>query len=65
MALDATTARELALEALRRIDDEGAYANLLLGKMLTASTFSAEDRRFATSKAISYNCRATIPHLGG
>jgi len=48
MARDATTARELALEALRRIDDEGAYANLLLGKMLTASTLSAEDRRFAT-----------------
>jgi len=48
MSATTTTARQLALEALRRIDDEGAYANLLLGKMLGASSLSAEDRRFAT-----------------
>lgn len=48
MSGSTTTARQLALEALRRIDDEGAYANLLLGKMLTASSLSIEDRRFAT-----------------
>lgn len=48
MSSTTTTARQLALEALRRIDEEGAYANLLLGKMLSASSLSAEDRRFAT-----------------
>jgi 16S rRNA (cytosine967-C5)-methyltransferase len=42
------TARSLALAALRRIENDGAYANLVLGPMLTASNLSDMDRRFAT-----------------
>lgn len=42
------TARSVAYEALRRIDDGGAYANLVLGPMLERSDLSAVDRRFAT-----------------
>ncbi|MEY4362251.1 MAG: hypothetical protein RL391_1557 [Actinomycetota bacterium] len=43
-----TSARQLALDALARIEDEGAYANLVLGPMLSASSLTPEDRRFAT-----------------
>jgi len=43
-----TASRVLALEALRRIEDEGAYANLLLGPLLTGSDLSGPDRRFVT-----------------
>jgi 16S rRNA (cytosine967-C5)-methyltransferase len=43
-----TTARRLAWDALRRIDDGGAYANLVLGPMLDRSGLSDLDRRFAT-----------------
>lgn len=42
------SARELALEALRRIEEEGAYANLLLSSMLSRSTLEPADRRFVT-----------------
>ncbi len=42
------TARSLALDALRRIERDGAYANLVLGPMLAASDLSEIDRRFAT-----------------
>lgn len=42
------TARQLALDALQRIEHEGAYANLVLGPMLAASGLSDQDRRFAT-----------------
>ena len=42
------TSRTLALEVLRRIEEDGAYANLALGPALSASSLSAEDRRFAT-----------------
>lgn len=42
------SARRLAYDALRRIDDDGAYANLVLGTMLDRSDLSDSDRRFAT-----------------
>ena len=42
------SARSLALAALVRIDHEGAYANLVLPAMLSRSTLSDADRRFAT-----------------
>jgi len=42
------SARGLALLALERIEEGGAYANLVLGPMLSASSLSTEDRRFAT-----------------
>jgi 16S rRNA (cytosine967-C5)-methyltransferase len=43
-----TTARRVAFDALRRIEDDGAYANLVLGAMLQRSDLSPVDRRFAT-----------------
>jgi 16S rRNA (cytosine967-C5)-methyltransferase len=41
-------ARGVALEVLRRIENDGAYANLVLGPMLAASELSEQDRKFAT-----------------
>lgn len=43
-----TTARRLALDVLRRIEEEGAYANLVLGPALERSGLDAAERRFAT-----------------
>lgn len=42
------TARQLAYDALKRIDSDGAYANLVLAAMLDRSKLSSADRRFAT-----------------
>ena len=42
------SARRVALDVLARIENEGAYANLVLGPMLTQSSLSDQDRRFAT-----------------
>ena len=42
------SARSLALDVLRRIEDDGAFANLVLPSALSASSLSPEDRRFAT-----------------
>jgi 16S rRNA (cytosine967-C5)-methyltransferase len=42
------TARRVALDALRRIEADGAYANLVLGPMLATSGLSDMDRRFVT-----------------
>lgn len=42
------TARELAYEALMRIDLDGAYANLVVPRMLDRSQLSDIDRRFVT-----------------
>jgi 16S rRNA (cytosine967-C5)-methyltransferase len=42
------TARRVAYDALRRIESEGAYANLVLGTMLDRSDMSGADRRFTT-----------------
>lgn len=43
-----TSSRVLALEALARIEDDGAYANLVLPSMLSGSDLSGPDRRFVT-----------------
>ena len=43
-----TTARRVAYDALKRIDADGAYANLVLGAMLDRSDLSDQDRRFVT-----------------
>jgi 16S rRNA (cytosine967-C5)-methyltransferase len=42
------TARQLALDALDRIERDGAYANLLLPELLGRSSLAARDRHFAT-----------------
>ena len=42
------TARELALDALDRIDRDGAYANLVLPELLGRTGLEARDRHFAT-----------------
>ena len=43
-----TSSRQLAYQVLRRIDSEGAYANLTLAAALDRSELSAVDRRFVT-----------------
>lgn len=42
------TARTVALDALVRIETEGAYANLVLGQMLTESGLDGRDRGMVT-----------------
>jgi 16S rRNA (cytosine967-C5)-methyltransferase len=42
------SARCVALDVLRRIESDGAYANLVLGPILASSGLSDPDRRFAT-----------------
>lgn len=42
------SARRVALDALRRIESDGAYANLVLGPMLSSSGLGDMDRRFVT-----------------
>lgn len=44
-------ARRLAAEAVRRIDDEGAYANLLVPSLLDGSGLAERDRAFVTELA--------------
>lgn len=41
-------ARGVALDVLRRIENDGAYANLALGPALDASSLSEQDRKFTT-----------------
>ena len=43
-----TTARRVAYDALKRIDSDGAYANLVLGAMLDRTDLTDQDRRFVT-----------------
>jgi 16S rRNA (cytosine967-C5)-methyltransferase len=43
-----TSARAVALELLTRIENTGAYANLVIGPALTRSELSDQDRRFVT-----------------
>ena len=43
-----SNARRVAYDALKRIDADGAYANLMLGTMLDRSDLSDLDRRFVT-----------------
>ena len=42
------TSRQLAFRVLRRIESEGAYANLTLAAELERSQLSDVDRRFVT-----------------
>ena len=42
------SARRVAYDVLRRIEGDGAYANLALGPALDAADLSGPDRRFAT-----------------
>ena len=46
-----TAARKLAIEAVRRIADEGAFANLLVPSMLADSTLDQRDRNLVTEMA--------------
>jgi len=48
VSTDGVAARRLAVEALERIERDGAYANLLLPKMLEASDLDERDRGFVT-----------------
>lgn len=43
------SARKVAAEAVRRIESEGAYANVVLPAMLAQSDLDARDRAFVTS----------------
>jgi 16S rRNA (cytosine967-C5)-methyltransferase len=43
-----TVARRLAYEALRRIDQQGAYANVVLPALLSRSNLDERDRAFVT-----------------
>lgn len=43
-----TEARRVAIEAVRRIDEDGSYANLLLPKLLAESTLDQRDRNLVT-----------------
>jgi 16S rRNA (cytosine967-C5)-methyltransferase len=46
-----TTARAVALEAVRRVIDDRAYSNLVVPALLRRSGLSARDRAFATNLA--------------
>lgn len=48
MSSTGPSARDVALESLRRIEDEGAYANLVVPILLNRSKLAANDRRFVT-----------------
>lgn len=48
MTTSAPSAREVALDALRRIDEQGAYANLIVPSLLERSGLEPPDRRFVT-----------------
>lgn len=47
-AQDSVTVRRLAIEALERIEKDGAYANLLLPKLLAESALEERDRGLVT-----------------
>ncbi len=48
MSAPTRSARRVALDALRRIEQDDAYANIVLPRMLETSGLSPEDRRFTT-----------------
>ncbi len=47
-SMEGVASRKLALEVLRRIEDEGAYANLVLSAELDNSGLTQPDRNFVT-----------------
>ncbi len=48
MSAEGAPARRVALEVLARVEDDGAYANLVLGTALSSSGLSEDDRHFVT-----------------
>ena len=48
MTNKAADTRRLAIDALVRIDADGAYANIVLPSMLQRSRLDSRDRAFAT-----------------
>ena len=46
--MEGVAARRVALEVLARVEDEGAYSNLILSKILDGSGLGQQDRGFAT-----------------
>ena len=50
-------ARRVAFDALRRVNGEGAYANLVLSELLSARRISGRDAAFAT-ELLAGTCRA-------
>ncbi len=48
MSSPTRSSRQVALDVLRRIEDDGAYANLVLGPTLTHSGLGELDRKFVT-----------------
>jgi len=55
------SAREVALELVRRVADEGAYSNRLLPALLSRSHLDERDRAFATE--LSYGTLRRVPEL--
>ena len=57
-------ARRTALEALARIEDDGAYANIVLGSLLDRSDLGEQDRGFVTDLVYgSVRMRRACDHL--
>ena len=57
-------ARRLALDALERIDKDGAYANLLLPQLLADSDLDERDRGFVTELVYgSTRMRRSLDHV--
>jgi 16S rRNA (cytosine967-C5)-methyltransferase len=55
------SAREVALELVRRVADEGAYSNRLLPALLSRSNLDQRDRAFATE--LAYGTLRHVPEL--
>ena len=56
--------RRLAIAAIVRIDDEGAYANVVLPKMLGATSLDGRDKGFATELVYgSTRMKRRLDHL--
>ncbi|MEM9467469.1 MAG: transcription antitermination factor NusB [Actinomycetota bacterium] len=56
--------RRVAIAAIVRIDDEGAYANVVLPRMLAESTLDGRDRGFATELVYgSTRMKRRLDHL--
>lgn len=64
MSDSGVAARRLAIDALERIDRDGAYANLLLPQLLTESDLDERDRGFVTELVYgSTRMRRALDHV--
>ncbi|MEM9201770.1 MAG: transcription antitermination factor NusB [Actinomycetota bacterium] len=64
MSESATDPRRVAIAAIVRIDDDGAFANVVLPKMLTDSSLDARDKGFATELVYgSTRMKRRLDHL--